>query len=267
MRNVITANETKSLLGAETKYIFQATNKRTFTAKLHTHTFYEFIYVLSGSCTQLVDGVAHDMKKQDFILLCPGNRHCFLSQATDTSLLCISIAKAEFQKYELLYGDTLRANSTHSVHLTSPTPEALSRLICDMHNPTQNEIRAVCSCIFAGYADAAEPIVAIPAVLQNMSSKMLNDTSLLQSGIKAMMQLTNYSEAQLGRLTKKYYGASPHTYLKNLRLQTAWHYILQTDKALEEISHICGYNCYGYFTTIFKEKYGFSPATLRKTKH
>jgi len=207
------------------------------------------------------------MKKQDFVLLCPGNRHCFLRQAPNTALLCISITTDEFQKYELLYGDILRANSTNIVHLNSFTPETLDKLICDIHNPTQNEIRAVCSCIFASYADAAKPSSAVPSVLQNMTNKMLNDTSLLQNGIKSMMEQSNYSESQIGRLTKKYYGVSPHNYLKNLRMQTAWQYILQTDKPLEEISNICGYNCYGYFTNIFKEKYGFSPAALRKTRH
>ena len=84
MRNVITTNETKSLLGEETKYIFQAASDRIFTSKAHTHTFYEFIYVLSGSCMHFVDGITYEMKKKDFVLLSPGNRHCFLSQAPGT---------------------------------------------------------------------------------------------------------------------------------------------------------------------------------------
>ena len=74
-----------------------------------------------------------------------------------------------------------------------------------MDNPSKNEIRAVCNFVLSNYADACLSNVTIPNILQNMTNMMLSDPSLLQDGIKAMMALTNYSEAQLGRLTKKYY--------------------------------------------------------------
>ena len=207
------------------------------------------------------------MNPGEFMLLCPGNKHCFLSQSESTSLLCISIAKDEFQKYKLLYGDALTANFATPANLNVPVSDVLGNLVSDLSSPTQNEIRAVCSSFFASYCDAISLSTSVPARLRHMTDKMLNDTDLLQIGIKAMTELSNYSEAQLGRLTKKYYGASPHAYLKQLRLQKAWQYILQSDLPLEEIGLICGYNCYGYFTNIFKEKYGLSPAMLRKTKH
>lgn len=267
MSNTITKNSTKSMLNTETKYIFQALSDRIFTSKIHTHTFYEFVCVLKGTCTHYCDDSTCELNEGDFILLSPGNRHCFLSQSDDSSLLCISIAKDEFQKYKLLYGDTLTTNTTIPVHLDISVFDVLSKLVSDLANPTQNEIRAVCSAFFASYCDAVDTGIPVPTILLHMTEEMLNNTKFLQLGIKAMMFLTNYSEAQLGRLTKKYYSLSPHAYLKQIRMQKAWHYILQSDLSLEEISFLCGYNCYGYFTNIFKEKYGLSPAMLRKTGH
>ena len=267
MSNTITTNSTKSMLNTETKYIFQALSSRIFTSKIHTHTFYEFVCVLKGTCTHFCDNFTYEMNEGDFVLLSPGNSHCFLSQSEDSALLCISIAKDEFQKYKLLYGDTLTANTAAIVHLGISASEVLSNLVSNPESPTQNEICAVCSVFFASYCDAIDTGLPIPSVLSHMTEEMLNNTEFLQLGIKAMMLLTNYSEAQLGRLTKKYYSLSPHAYLKQLRLQKAWHYILQSDLSLEEISFLCGYNCYGYFTNIFKERYGLSPAMLRKTGH
>ena len=266
-KNTITKNSTKSMLNIESKYIFQAVSNHIFTSKLHTHTFYEFICVLSGSCTHFCDGNTYEMNSGDFVLLSPGNNHCFLSQSDNLSFLCISIANDEFQKYKLLYGDVLTANPANPTKLNVPVSDILCTLTTDLNAPTQNEIRAVCSSFFSSYCDAICSSTGVPKRLRHMTEQMLNEPNSLQTGIKAMMYHANYSEAQLGRLTRKYYNASPHEYLKQLRLQKAWQYILQTDLSLEEISIICGYNCYGYFTNIFKDKYGLSPAMLRKTKH
>lgn len=267
MAKTKTVNDTKSMLSNEIKYIFQAADNHIFTSKLHSHTFYEFIYILKGVCTHFCDGNTYEMQSGDFILLSPGNQHCFLSQSKSISLLCISIAKDEFQKYKLLYGDSLTTGNTKPMKLKTPVAKILIELVSDIHNPTQNEIRAVCSCLFANYCDVIGENGAICPRLTFMTEELLKSTDNLQSGIKAMTRLSSYSEAQLGRLTKKYYNTSPHEYLKHLRLQKAWQYILQTDLSLEEISFLCGYNCYGYFTNIFKDKYGLSPAMLRKTKH
>jgi len=255
------------MLNTETKYIFQAIKNRILTSKLHTHTFYEFICVISGSCTHFCEGISYEMNSSDFVLLCPGHKHCILSLSDSISFLCISISEDEFQKYKLLYGDILTANAAKPTKLNAPVSNILSVLASNLNTPTQNEIRAICSSFFASYCDAINASTAIPRRLQQMTEQMLNDPDLLQAGIKAMMNLINYSEVQLGRLTRKYYNASPHEYLKQLRLQKAWQYILQTDLALEEISSMCGYSCYGYFTNIFKKQYGFSPSMLRKTKH
>lgn len=267
MALTVTKNETKSFIDTSAKYIFQAASKHTFITKMHTHTFYELIYVLAGGCTHYIDGETHEMRTQDFLLMRPGNRHKFIDQLPDTALLCISIAKDEFQKYTLLYGDVLEKSAVRAIKLPALSPDTIYTLAKDIHTPTQNEIRAICSCLFASFADAVKKERNVPEVLSEMTAAMLATPDLLQSGIPAMLHLTNYSESQLGRLTKKHYAMSPHVYLKQLRLQAAWRYLLKTDLTPEEISLLCGYKCYGYFTNIFKEKYSLTPAVLRKNMH
>lgn len=267
MANTVTVNDTKSFADTSAKYIFQAASKRIFITKVHTHTFYELIYVLAGGCTHYVDGNTQEMQSRDFLLMRPGNRHKFISQQPDTKLLCISIAKDEFQKYVHLYGNTLLQKELRTIHLQSPAPEILLALVQDLHNPTTNEIRSICCCLLSGYVDAVKFKETAPEVLQHMTDAMQRTPELLQEGLDAMLRLTNYSESQLGRLTKKHYGLAPHAYLKHLRLQAAWRYLLETDLSPEEISSLCGYKCYGYFTNIFKEKYNLTPAVLRKNMH
>ena len=65
---------------------------------------------------------------------------------------------------------------------------------------------------------------------------------------------------------KQYYGKTPHEYLKELRLSTAKRLVTETSISLEAISYECGYRCYGYFTDVFKEAYGMTPAALRKSR-
>ena len=267
MQKTLTENNTKSMISSETKYIFQAVSDHTFTSRLHSHTFYEFISVISGICTHVSNDSTFELKAKDFVLLCPGDKHQLLQQNETASILCISISRDEFQKYKILFGDTLVAKHSVPVALTVCISDILKELVADTSNPTQNEIRAVCSSLFANYCDAIGENHTTCQRLIYMTEELLKNTEQLQRGLRAMVELSGYSEAQLGRLTKKHYHTSPHEYLKRLRLQKAWQYILQTDLPLEDIGLLCGYNCYGYFTSIFKEKYGLSPAMLRKTKH
>ena len=89
---------------------------------------------------------------------------------------------------------------------------------------------------------------------------------LLREGVTAMTRIAGYSISQLTRLMKKHCSTTPHEYLKELRLATSFKLVTETDIPLESISYECGYRCYGYFTDVFKDKYGMTPAALRKSE-
>ena len=260
-----TVNGTKSFSDVKTKYIFQRVDKTSMKGKKHTHMFYEIIYILSGECEHFVNNEIYSMKQNSLLILYPGDYHCFVDTMENTSVLCISIAKDEFQKYENLYGSFVKKPV---VSLKNNNTDFICKLLNDTDPASDNDIRILCSFLLGLYTSVCNPSRKdIPAPLLELTEKMSCDLSLLRQGATAMLHLSNYSKTHLNRLLKKYYNATIHSHLKNMRLKAAWKLIMETDMTAEEISARCGYSCYGYFTNIFKEKYGITPAILRKTKH
>lgn len=101
-----------------------------------------------------------------------------------------------------------------------------------------------------------EIIEEIKAYIEHHYSKP--DLSL--EFIADRVQLT---PGHLGKLFKAQSGSSFNDYLKNIRLEKARELLLETDDSANTISERIGIFNTTYFYTIFKKKYGMSPAHYR----
>jgi AraC-like DNA-binding protein len=71
------------------------------------------------------------------------------------------------------------------------------------------------------------------------------------------------SRVQLYRKVKALTGSTPVDLLRNARLEEGKHLLETTGKTVSEIAYRVGFTTPSYFTTCFKEKYGFSPNEAR----
>ncbi|WP_182301040.1 helix-turn-helix domain-containing protein [Cohnella cholangitidis] len=101
-----------------------------------------------------------------------------------------------------------------------------------------------------------EVIEEIKAYIEQTYSKP--DLSL--DFIADQVQLT---PGHLGKIFKAQSGLSFNDYLKNIRLEKAKELLLETDDSANTISELIGIFNTTYFYTIFKKKYGVSPAQYR----
>ena len=269
MPSTSTLDRVKRFSDKRSKYILQTTKNRLLFAKEHTHVFYELIYVMVGRCIHSVECCPLEMSEGDFIIIRPGVRHAIVEAESGTDILCISISAEEYRKYELLYGNTVSgANARHStVRLPRRAGAAVGELLREEEIYTDHLISAVCSVLLSEYAAAeCRSDTERPESLSVMMEKMELDISLQREGVTAMTRLAGYSVSQLTRLMKRHCSTTPHEYLKELRLTTSFKLVTETDISLESIAYECGYRCYGYFTDVFKDKYGMTPAALRKSE-
>ena len=103
----------------------------------------------------------------------------------------------------------------------------------------------------------------MPKQLQHAILEMQKPENI-KAGIPAFLSITHYSQTHLSRIIIKHFGVKLHDYVLDLRLNTAYNDLILTTKGLEEISESVGYNSFSHFNKIFKEKYGITPAALRK---
>ncbi|MCS7187889.1 MAG: AraC family transcriptional regulator [Armatimonadetes bacterium] len=81
--------------------------------------------------------------------------------------------------------------------------------------------------------------------------------------VSDLAKATMCSPTHLRRLFQKAVGMSPRQWLLERRLQRAAQLLQTTDKTIQQIADICGFESLSHFTRYFKAKFGMSPSQYR----
>jgi DNA-binding response OmpR family regulator len=94
---------------------------------------------------------------------------------------------------------------------------------------------------------------------------LITDPNLMIGDVAFQM---NMSISTLQRGINRYYKKSFSDLIKEYRMEKAIEFLSKTDKSIQEISLICGFNSLSYFSKSFKDAYNISPIKYRfeKTK-
>jgi len=84
-----------------------------------------------------------------------------------------------------------------------------------------------------------------------------------QFDILTLSQQMGISRSQLYRKIKKRTGLSTASYIRQIRLQTSVGLLQNTDWPIADIAKEVGFNSASYFTSSFKDVYGYSPKNSR----
>lgn len=84
--------------------------------------------------------------------------------------------------------------------------------------------------------------------------------------LEGLADLFHGSPFHLQRMFKKAKGMTPAEYIQDLRLEKAAGMLLESGSTVTDISEAVGYSSTPYFTTLFKKKFGSTPAAYRKRK-
>lgn len=84
--------------------------------------------------------------------------------------------------------------------------------------------------------------------------------------INQLAFLSGMSASNFKRKFEKIYQTSPGKWIKEKRLDHAFHELKKSDKSIYEISSNVGFNSQSHFIQAFKTKYGLSPARLKTEK-
>ncbi|WP_028400243.1 bifunctional transcriptional activator/DNA repair enzyme AdaA [Ectobacillus panaciterrae] len=82
--------------------------------------------------------------------------------------------------------------------------------------------------------------------------------------LETLADIAHGSPYHLHRTFKKITGVTPVEYIQQVRLNAAKKYLLQTNKAIADISICVGMPNTSYFITLFKKKTGHTPAQYRQ---
>lgn len=253
---------------SETGFYFQRTSGRLLSDKLHTHTFYEFVFVVSGSCVHEVNGEAEDLYAGDFAYLIPQSSHRFVSQKENTDVIALSVIPQEISKFFSLYEISDLPLRHFVLNLSIDRQQTLLSL-CENIVLTEDDeyikkARMVLNQMLLFCIDPISREASIPSDFAAVLKKM-QDISNCAEGIDAFLRLSGYSHSQLCRLTKKYLGSTPGECINQIRMNHAYTLIVYSDMDYETICNTVGFESFSYFSKLVKANYGCSASKLRNS--
>lgn len=244
----------------DSKYIFQPIAKRRLSDIYHSHDFYEWIIVLNGTCVQRLNMCDMEMRKNDCVLLCPGDFHSFVRQSSDTNIISMSVEKDEVRRFEELFGLQEKPLGFFRGKLN----ENQIKIVSGFYYATKEyEYKLLFSNLISIYIESFVKKDNIPVSIKNAMQQM-NNPENLKAGADRFAKLSQYSRSHLSRLMKQYFDMTIHEYILKTRLESAYNSLILSDIKPEIISESLGYESFSHFSKIFKEKYGMTPAEVRK---
>ncbi len=268
------------ILGNERFVIWDcfSSSRSTYNRKLHFHDFYELSLIYEGESDFLVNGEQIKILPGTIHLVTPSDYHMQMTGEGQTfryynfifapDILDDKLAEAlENHTHPIcLKLDSNKADEIFS--LAKKLLEEYDSLVADNASPFCEEFieRGIeLLCIYIARAlphkDSYEEDHLLP-IRQALSivRRDYRQTITLQD----ISQKIFLSPAYFSQLFHKTVGVPFSAYLTDYRLQIASRYLSSNTLPLKEISLLCGFPTFPYFSAAFKKRFGVSPSAYRK---
>jgi AraC family cel operon transcriptional repressor len=258
-------------------------NKINETAPLHTHDFYEFFVVASGSALHLINDSVQTIRQGDLFFIRPKDVHCYdFYHSEDFVLINLGFSKQMLQRIQYFLGNTkgmkalLENPFPKYIHLEDPQRldvtrefleigdrmrKALNKVQLSFH--AQTYFAFILNKYFIDYPDLELRSRNSPAWLDEVLSEMQRLENL-QGGFAKLLSLSPCSKNHLCRLMKSTMNLTPTQYINEQRLNYSVFLLSQTTKDILTISEMVGFNNLSHFYHLFKQRFSCSPAQFRK---
>lgn len=235
--------------------LLQRTGGRKLFGKEHTHTFYEAVCGINGDFSHRVNGKNELCGAGDLFLLRPGDSHLVTSEVSP-DILSLSFTKAKASELFACAGDVLiKRLSEAPIHIKL-SPAEMTAL-----SGKQSEtgiLYILLGHIICGMSGNAADNSPLHSILEKMTS-----AENIRAGVGALLEMTNYSRAQLTRLMRKSTGYAPAAYVRKLRMREAYR-LAEGGATVSEAAEAVGYVSAAHFTEEFRREFGVTPAHVRK---
>lgn len=252
----------------ESGYFLQRTHGRKLMSELHAHAFYEFLFVICGSCVHERDGVRESLMAGDFVCVIPDIAHRFLSQSEDCDIVAMSVTTDEVALFFTIYGkeaflfEKIRVGHISFEQQKSFVTQYENREKADVKEQTLFN-RVLLNQFLLLLLTASSEDERMPSEFATVVEQM-QDPKYFAEGVTAFLRLSGYSHSQLCRLTKRYLKATPTEYVNCTKMKYAYEMVVNTDMDYETICAEIGFESYGWFCKLFKKTFGYTVATARK---
>lgn len=252
---------------------------------IHKHSFFELVYIVSGTGRQYINQAVLSYHEGDLFLLAPDDTHYF-EMETATQLFFIrfndNYIKSESRQHELLQrlemilknvshdpGSILKNEPDHVVVKTIVEALIREHLQHDLYHKD----------LIAQYVNTLLVIVArnislnMPgSITENSEQKAVDILQYIQANICEPGKLRvehlsshfGISETYFGHYFKKHSSESLQQYIMNYKMKLVENRLLYSNMRIAEIADEFGFTDKSHLSRIFKKYRGLNPTDYRK---
>lgn len=259
---------------------------------LHTHTYIEIIYLLSGSCTNYSGNQVLHLEQGDFLIMAPNTLHAISAFNHECRLVNLMIRTSifedtffkSFSEYDILYKFfhtvlfQYKVNSYLLFH--TGTDEFMRSLVIQLLSETERNhsyqekmkislVQMLFTQILNRHADSA-------VVFSDGINDLSHDVALILTymqhhyqtlTLKELATFFGYSERQLTRILIKYTDENYRENMNHIKMRKAKQLLEETDLNIDTITGMLGYSTPYGFRKNFRSEYGITPNEYRKSLH
>lgn len=252
---------------------------------VHTHTFFELVYIVSGSGRQLINQSSFSYCPGHLFLMAPEDVHSFeINEPTQFFFIRFNnqyIYEHDQQHILLQRLELILKNANHDpgcilkVDRDKPVVKAIIEAIMNEHEQTGLHHKD----LITQFVNTLLVIVArnislvMPekisensdqrsvALLQYIQSNIYHPDKLRAGHLSDHFGIT---QTYLGRYFKRYTNESLQEYIMKYKIKLIENRLLHSDMRVTEIANEFGFTDTSHFNRIFKKYTGFNPSAYKK---
>lgn len=236
---------------------------------LHTHTYAELFFVVSGTGHIQIDHELHPIASHQLAIINPNVMHTERSNS-DTPLeyvvlgiegLELSLKLNKDNRFKILeHYDTEQIHSCiRSIQEETQCDLPGSDTICQAYMEIL-VTRLMRNTDFALNKDPLPSSNNQCAAVRRYIDAHFKETLTLD----ILAEIARVNKFYLAHSFKEEYGISPITYQLNRRIEEGCYLLQQTDMSLTQISRVLGFSSPSYFSQIFRKYKNLTPSEYRK---
>jgi len=267
-------------LDTDVGFRFRRVLLTTETSRLHCHEFYELFLTLSEGIRHEINGEEELLSRGQLLFIRKDDCHHYPDfLKTAQSFINLSFSEEILTQLfaflgegfggerllELPFPPTVSLGEKDVAWITEKLDELNT---ADRYNTAQRQYmaRMLLFKIFTRYfADFHTEESTLPSWLQKLDREMQHLEHFSQ-GSEHMVSLSGKSREHLCRSLKKHFNKSISEYLNDLRLNYLANSLVTTNLPIIDLCYASGFENTSWAYTLFKRKYGTSPAKFRKNE-
>lgn len=261
--------------GCRYRYIFSESERFL----LHRHDFYEIFITVNKKIVHIVNGEKQHLAVGSMVFVRPrdihsyeykpGNQYNFVNLAFDKKTMddIIKYIDGCFDINSLLerkLPPVVILSPTEKKNLLSKLSE-LNYINRSDRKRLKLQLRLLLLDIFVRYFSNNQISTNenVPYWFENMCEQMKKQVNFAE-GITKMEEISHKSREHIARCMRKYKGITPTEFINDIRLNYIANMLANSNTPILDLCFESGFKSVSWFYTLFKEKYGLSPAQFRK---